>query len=117
MSDEFSKALELLSEKLIGWLNAFIKSIPNLVIAMLVLVVFYYISRYISRFVGKLVSKKVNQDSLVNIITKISAVLVIAVGLFLALGVLNLSKTLETLIGAAGVSRLGYRSCFARDTE
>lgn len=106
MSDEFSKALELLSEKLIGWLNAFIKGIPNLIIAIIVLVVFYYISKYISRFVGKLVSKKVNQDSLVNTITKISAVLVIAVGLFLALGVLNLSKTLETLIGAAGVSGL-----------
>jgi small conductance mechanosensitive channel len=53
-----------------------------------------------------LASKKINQDSLVNIITKIAAILVVAVGFFLALGVLNLNKTLETLIGAAGVSGL-----------
>lgn len=106
MSDEFSKALTLLSDKLLEWFNTFIKSIPNLIIAIIVLIVFYYISRYISRLVGRLVSKKVNQDSLVNIITKITAVLVVAVGFFLALGVLNLNKTLETLIGAAGVSGL-----------
>ncbi|WGD34565.1 mechanosensitive ion channel [Olleya sp. YS] len=106
MQDKFNKALELLSDKLEGWFNAFIKSIPNLIIAILVLIAFYYISRYVSRLVGKIVSKKVHQDSLVGMITKITAVIVIGVGFFLALGILNLSETLETLIGAAGISGL-----------
>ncbi|WP_452224485.1 mechanosensitive ion channel family protein [Lacinutrix chionoecetis] len=106
MTDELNKAYELLSDKLIGWFNAIVKNIPNLIIAIIVLVVFYYIAKYVSRIIGRLVSKKVNQDSLVNIITKIVAIVIIAAGLFLALGILNLSKTLETLIGAAGVSGL-----------
>ncbi|AEH02286.1 mechanosensitive ion channel family protein [Lacinutrix sp. 5H-3-7-4] len=106
MTDELNKAYDLLSDKLIGWFNAIIKNIPNLIIAIIVLVVFYYVAKYVSKLVGKLVSKKVHQDSLVNIITKMVAIVIIAAGLFLALGVLNLSKTLETLIGAAGVSGL-----------
>ncbi|AUC81368.1 mechanosensitive ion channel family protein [Lacinutrix sp. Bg11-31] len=106
MTDQLNTAYELISSKLIGWLNAFLENLPNLVIAIIVLVVFYYISKYVSRLIGKLISKKVKQDSLVNIITKISGITIIAVGLFLALGIMNLSKTLETLIGAAGVSGL-----------
>ncbi|SFD08482.1 mechanosensitive ion channel family protein [Algibacter pectinivorans] len=106
MTEEFNKAYELISGKLTGWLETIIANLPNLLIAIIVMVVFYYISKYVSKLVGRLVSKKVHQDSLVSIITKITAVAIIAVGLFLALGVLNLSKTLETLIGAAGVSGL-----------
>ena len=106
MTNELNTAYELLSGKLLGWLNAFIKNLPNLVIAIIVLIVFYFIAKYVSRLIGKLISRKVEQDSLVNIITKISSITIIAVGLFLALGVMNLSKTLETLIGAAGVSGL-----------
>jgi small conductance mechanosensitive channel len=106
MTNELNSAYELLSGKLIGWFNAIVKNIPNLVIAIIILVIFYYISKYVSKLVGKLISKKIHQDSLVNIISKITAIAIIAAGLFLALGVLNLSKTLETLIGAAGVSGL-----------
>ncbi|XMO86202.1 mechanosensitive ion channel family protein [Algibacter sp. AS12] len=106
MTEEFNKAYELISGKLTGWLETIIANLPNLLIAIIVMVVFYYISKYVSKLVGRLVSKKVHQDSLVSIITKITAVAIIAIGLFLALGVLNLSKTLETLIGAAGVSGL-----------
>lgn len=43
---------------------------------------------------------------MVNILTKISAIAIIGVGLFLALNVLNLNEALETLIGAAGISGL-----------
>lgn len=106
MQDQINKSFNLLSDKLLSWFNAFIKNLPNLLIAIIVLVAFYYIAKYASKLVKRLISKRVNQDSLVNIISKITTIVVIAVGLFLALGVLNLSKTLETLIGAAGVSGL-----------
>ena len=106
MQDQINKSFNLLSEKLLSWFNAFIKNLPNLLIAIIVLVAFYYIAKYASKLVKKLISKRVKQDSLVNIISKMTTVIVVAVGLFLALGVLNLSKTLETLIGAAGVSGL-----------
>lgn len=106
MQDQINKSFNLLSEKLLSWFNAFIKNLPNLLIAIIVLVAFYYIAKYASKLVKKLISKRIKQDSLVNIISKMTTVIVVAVGLFLALGVLNLSKTLETLIGAAGVSGL-----------
>jgi len=106
MTDAFNNSYELITEKLTGWLNIFIKYIPNFIIAILVLIVFFFIAKYVSKLIGKLISKKIEQDSIVNIITKIIAIGIIALGFVLALGVLNLSKTLETLIGAAGVSGL-----------
>ena len=36
MTNELNTAYELLSGKLLGWLNAFIKNLPNLVIAIIV---------------------------------------------------------------------------------
>ena len=41
MTEELNRAYELLSDKLIGWFNAIVKNIPNLIIAIIVLVVFY----------------------------------------------------------------------------
>ncbi|MDX1270767.1 mechanosensitive ion channel family protein [Bizionia paragorgiae] len=106
MEDQIKNSFNLLSEKLLGWFNAFVNNLPNLFIAIIVLVIFYYLSNYAAKLVKRLISKRIHQDSLVNIISKITTILVLAAGLFLALGVLNLSRTLETLIGAAGVSGL-----------
>ena len=106
MEDQIKNSFNLLSEKLLGWFNAFVNNLPNLFIAIIVLVIFYYLSNYAAKLVKRLISKRLHQDSLVNIISKITTILVLAAGLFLALGVLNLSRTLETLIGAAGVSGL-----------
>jgi len=106
MKEELNKSYELILGKLTVWFETIVKNLPNFIIAIIVLIVFYYLSKYTSRFIKKIISKKIKQDSLVHIITRISALFILAVGLFLALGVLNLSKTLETLIGAAGVSGL-----------
>lgn len=106
MEDQIKNSFNLLSEKLLGWFNAFVNNLPNLFIAIIVLVIFYYLSNYAAKLVKRLISKRIHQDSLVNIISRITTILVLAAGLFLALGVLNLSRTLETLIGAAGVSGL-----------
>ena len=54
----------------------------------------------------KLVSKKVQQESISSIIARICAVMVVLIGLFLALGILDLSKTLTSLITGAGVAGL-----------
>lgn len=106
MKDTIGKAFTDLIEKLQGWLSAIIESIPNLILAILVMFTAYFIARYTRKFVLKLVEKRVDQKSIANIIAKISAVVVVAAGLFLALGILNLSKMLTSLLAGAGVAGL-----------
>ncbi|MFS4481884.1 mechanosensitive ion channel family protein [Hyunsoonleella sp. 2307UL5-6] len=106
MKDTIGKAFADLIEKLQGWLSAIIESIPNLILAILVMFTAYIVARYTRKFVLKLVEKRVDQKSIANIIAKISAVVVVAAGLFLALGILNLSKMLTSLLAGAGVAGL-----------
>ena len=51
-------------------------------------------------------ARRVEQNSITNMVGRISAVVVVLAGLFLALGILNLSKTLTSLLAGAGVAGL-----------
>ena len=103
MKDQFNTALSNLIDKLQGWFVAIIENIPNLILALLVMVASYFAAKYISKLISRLVAKRVHQDSIKNAISRVTAVIVVAVGLFIALGVLNLGKALTSLLAGAGV--------------
>ena len=104
--DKITESLNNLSEKLWGWVEAFIRNLPNLGVALLVLFIAYFISRFVNKYSQKIVKRYVPQQSITKLIGRALAVFVVLVGIFLALGVLNLDKTLNTLIAGAGVSGL-----------
>lgn len=106
MKEQLNTAFGNLIEKLQGWLNAIVESLPNFVLAIIVLVSAFFIARYVNKLVNTLVEKKVEQKSISNIIAKISAVIVVIFGLFLALGILNLDQALTSLLTGAGVAGL-----------
>lgn len=103
MKTQFNTALNNLVDKLQGWFNTFIEYIPNFILAILVMTASYFAARYISKIVSKLASKKVEQESITNAISRVTAVVVVTVGLFIALGVMNLGKALTSLLAGAGV--------------
>ncbi|MBU2929046.1 mechanosensitive ion channel family protein [Winogradskyella psychrotolerans] len=103
MKEQFNTALGNLMDKLIGWFNTIIESIPNLILAILVMVAAYFSAKYISRLVVKIANKRIEQDSIKSAISRVTAVVVVSLGLFVALGVLNLGKALTSLLAGAGV--------------
>jgi len=106
MKNQLSEAYNLLIEKLEGWFNIIVTNIPNLILAILVLFAAYFVSKYVNKYVSKLMARRVEQNSITNMVGRISAVVVVLAGLFLALGILNLSKTLTSLLAGAGVAGL-----------
>ncbi|WP_339873997.1 mechanosensitive ion channel family protein [Olleya marilimosa] len=106
MKSQLSEAYNLLIDKLESWFNAIVSNIPNLILAIIVLVAAYFIAKYVNKYVTKLVSRKIQQNSITNMIGSLSSVVVVLAGLFLALGILNLSKTLTSLLAGAGVAGL-----------
>ncbi len=106
MKDQLSEAYNLLIDKLEGWFNIIVTNIPNLILAILVLFAAYFVSKYVNKYVSKLMARRVEQNSITNMVGRISAVVVVLAGLFLALGILNLSKTLTSLLAGAGVAGL-----------
>jgi len=98
------KPAELILEKLLTWWEAIIKNLPNIGIAVVVLVLSYLFSRLIYKLTVRATKNRIEQESVVNLIARTLSVVVVLLGLFLALGALNLGKTLTGLLSAAGVS-------------
>lgn len=106
MDEQFSEALDNLYDKLEGWFNAIIENIPNFGLAILVIFTSYFLAKYINKFTYRLVSKQVRQDSVSRMVAKMAAVVIVLIGLFLSLGILNLSKALTSVLATAGVAGL-----------
>ncbi|PSG88203.1 mechanosensitive ion channel family protein [Aurantibacter aestuarii] len=101
-----SAAIDKLWEKLIGWYEAIILKLPNMIVSVLVLIFFYIIAKYGSKFLHKLLSKRIKSSSIVDMITKLFYAVVIMIGFFIALGILELDKALTSILAGAGVVAL-----------
>lgn len=103
MTEQFSEAWNKMIEKLNSWVDSFILNIPNFVIALLVFTISLLLSRYVSKLALKLMDKSRLQESMKNLISKVVSIVVVLLGLFLVLGILDLGKTLNAILAGAGV--------------
>jgi len=106
MNEQIKLSLNNLLEKLSGWLDALITNLPNLLLALLVFFVAYYLSKKISSKVTSLLSKKITQVSIRSLIGSVITIIILGIGVILALGILNLDQALNSLIAGAGVAGL-----------
>lgn len=86
--------------------------LPNFVLAIIVLVAFVFIGRLIRNLVQKLLFKSLNNNSLSSIISKILYVVILSIGAFAALSLLNLDKTVSSLLAGAGIIGLALGFAF-----
>lgn len=93
-------------EKLMSWLDALIINLPNIIIAIIVFFTAIFISKYVNKLTLRILDKGKLQKSMKDVIAKLMAIITILFGLFLILGILDLSKTLNTLLAGAGVAGL-----------
>ncbi len=105
MESKFSieDALSKLWDKLDGWLDAIILKLPNIVMAIFVMVLFYFIARGIRKLLQKFLLNRISQQSIQDIIARFAFLTVILIGFFVALGVLELDKVLTSILAGAGV--------------
>ena len=106
MNAQIQQSFSDIYDKLIGWMTSFIESLPNILVAVIVMVLSYYAARYVNKWMERLASKHISQHSISKLIGRVSAVIMVSLGLILALGALDLSKTLNTLLAGAGISGL-----------
>lgn len=98
-----SDAVSGLWDKLDGWLDSFILKLPNMAVAILVLVVFYFLAKGMSKVVKRLVLRRVKEQSIKEIIGQIVFAVILIIGFFVALGVMDLNKILTSVLAGAGV--------------
>ncbi len=103
MEVSFEDAVDKIITKLESWFDLIVLNIPNIIIAIVVFTLVIIISRYTNKLMKKILTKTSLQLSMRRVIARFSSIVIIALGLFLVLGILNLGKTLNTILAGAGV--------------
>lgn len=103
MLEQFKNSLNLLGQKLSGWLDGIIVSLPNLVLAAIVIGIAFYAVKYFKKYINK-VSGHVAPNRTISGLMSNTAVVTYWIGVvFLTLSVLDLSKTVTSLLAGAGI--------------
>ena len=98
--EEFSS---LINEKLQHWLEASVKHLPNIVVAIFIVMLFAFIARVIGRATKNILRKALDSEQIADLLSSIIKVLVLFSGMFVALGFLGLQGTLTSLLAGAGI--------------
>ncbi|HKK44107.1 MAG TPA: mechanosensitive ion channel [Balneolaceae bacterium] len=109
---EFTKAYNLVADKLQNWINNLIQMLPNLAVALVVLIVFYVTGKLIKKAVNKLLSKVTHNKTIIHLLETIVSVLVIGIGVFIALSILKLDGAVTSLLAGAGIIGLALGFAF-----
>ncbi len=98
--------------KVTGWLEDLVASLPNVIAALVLLVAFWGLARLVRRLVGQVARRIADQPEINRLIASASYLAVLGLGLVLALGVLNLDKTVTSLLAGAGIIGLALGFAF-----
>lgn len=112
MEFDFNEAAELLQEKLSTWMDQAILILPNAAIALLVFMVFTVISGMVKSIAESAFKKAgITNKALVNFISALVGMAVIAVGFLVAINILHLDKVVTSLLAGLGI--IGFALGFA----
>ncbi|HSM36190.1 MAG TPA: mechanosensitive ion channel family protein [Longimicrobiales bacterium] len=111
MPVDLNDALQESWDKVQGWVEAIITHLPNFIAATVVLVVFWLVAKVARRTADRLLDRVSTHGPVKNLITRALYLAVLAAGLFVALGILELDKTVTSML--AGVGILGLALGFA----
>lgn len=101
--DDFNASLEAFWNTLEGWLEGLIANLPNIILAVLVLVASIFLSRLVKKYAGKLVSRFSRNHTINGLLSNIITSGFLIVMLFIVLGILGLDRALTSLLAGAGV--------------
>ena len=112
MLSQLETAYTKIIEKLQSWLETIVTMLPNILVAVIVVLVFYQLAKFVRNIFIKTL-KKISRNEAVNDLVRKAIFLVIVVaGTFIALGILNLDKTVTSLLAGLGILDLALGFAF-----
>lgn len=101
--DSFNASLEAFWNTLEGWIEDFIANLPNIILAVLVLIASIFLSRFVKKYASKIVSRFSNNRTINGLLANIITSGFLIVMFFIVLGILELDRALTSLLAGAGV--------------
>ena len=103
--------VNLIYGKLERWWTHLIKMIPNILLAILVFILFFFLARFIRKMSFRLLHRISGKDAVSGFVATVLNMLVVMMGIFIALNILNLQAAVTSLL--AGASIIGLAVGFA----
>ena len=100
---DYKQTYSLLLAEMTAWYELTIKTLPNLVVAILVFTLFFFAAKGVRRLSRNLIGRVSDNRAVTSLLSTIIHMLVLGAGLFVTLGILNLDKTVTSLLAGAGV--------------
>ncbi|MBS2098998.1 mechanosensitive ion channel family protein [Carboxylicivirga linearis] len=112
MLDKINQASDKIINKLLDWAETIITMLPNLIVAIVVLVIFFTIAKWVRKLLNKALFKVSSNHSVNSLIATIVFTAITFAGAFVALNVLNLDKTVTSLLAGIGIAGLAIGFAF-----
>ncbi|MCB2220454.1 MAG: mechanosensitive ion channel family protein [Bacteroidetes bacterium] len=112
MINNISNAYNLLIDKLDSWLNTAISMLPNFVIAIGALLLIMLMGKLLRKVLRKALDKVSGNIAVNRLIESLIKIIFLIVGLFVALGIMNLDKTVTSLLAGVGIIGLALGFAF-----
>ena len=107
-----SNSIDIVYDKVNGWWETAVSVFPNFIVAIIVLVIFYLIAKYIKHLLKKFFQKFYGQSAVINLFSNIVYLSVLTAGLFVALDILDLDKTVTSMLAGLGILGLALGFAF-----
>lgn len=104
--------IALISDKLTNWYKLGVEHVPNIILAILIIVVFSFVSRHARKIIARIMGKLSHNIALGALVSTLTRIAILSIGLFSALSVLGLDKTVTSLLAGAGVVALAIGFAF-----
>ena len=104
--------MDIILDKLTNWWELSVSMLPNFLLALGVLALFIFGARFVRKGLKKLLDKTYRNKELSNVLVKIVNVAVIVTGMMVALSILELDKTVTSVLAGAGIIGLALSFAF-----
>ncbi|REL33689.1 mechanosensitive ion channel family protein [Rhodohalobacter sp. SW132] len=109
---ELNDAYGIVVGRVEEWITTFFELLPNMVVAIFVLILFYVLGRIARRAVSNLFSKVTDNKTITSLLETIIGISIVGIGVFIALSVLQLDGAVTSLLAGAGIIGLALGFAF-----
>lgn len=107
-----TKLLEKITGKLQSWLDTFISALPNILVAILIIIGFVFLAKILKKYSNKYLQKIHIRPTITRFLSKLIYLGVIILGIMLALSAMELSKTVSSILAGLGIVGLALGFAF-----
>ena len=107
-----NNAFQKVYGKLTDWLSHAIEMLPNFVVAILLLFIFIFIARFSDKLLRNALTRFSKNEAVNGLVVSIVSMSIVLLGIFIALDILNLDKTVTSLLAGIGIIGLALGFAF-----